>query len=285
MNIHGKRAVVTGAAMGIGFETARRLMAEGCTVTIWDLDEESLKRAVGELGGTSGSGSAGGEKVFGHVCDVTNPDRVKELAETAVREMGGVDILVNNAGYLAAGNFLDKPADLWAKTMDVNVNALFHSIHAFLPAMYERNSGHIVNISSAAGVLGVPGLAAYSASKWAVLGLTEALRHEALNLGKTGVRFSSIHPSYVASGLFAGARLRGLGGLIVPPIPTHDVVAEAIVEGALKKGKSIVFRPRSVRTAPLLRGILPERLFRWFIRFLNVHTSMSTWKGRTHADK
>ena len=282
MELKGKRALVTGAAMGIGYETARRLATEGCRVTIWDLNEGALMRAVETLNAAA-SAKAEGPRVFGHVCDVTDPKRVKELAETAEKEMGGVDFLVNNAGFLAGGNFLDQPVETWAKTLDVNVNALLYTIHAFLPRMYENDFGRVVNISSAAGTLGVPGLSAYAASKWAVWGLTESLRHETENLGKTGVKFSSVHPSYVATGLFEGAKIRGLGGLIVPPVPSHDVVAKAVVEGALKKGKTLLMRPRSVRTAVLLRGILPDPLFFRVVRFLSIHRSMATWKGRTHG--
>jgi all-trans-retinol dehydrogenase (NAD+) len=151
--------------------------------------------------------------------------------------------------------------------------------------MYGRNEGHVVNISSAAGMLGVAGLAVYAASKWAVRGLTESLRHEAWNLGKRGVRFSSVHPSYVAEGLFAGARMRGLGALIVPRIRNHDVVAKAIVEAALKRGRNSPKRPRSVRAADFFRGVLPDSLFQRLIRILNVHRSMSTWKGKENGER
>jgi all-trans-retinol dehydrogenase (NAD+) len=137
-----------------------------------------------------------------------------------------------------------------------------------------------VNISSAAGILGVPDMAAYSAAKWGVWGLTESLRHEARNRGKD-VRFSSIHPSYIATGMFEGARVSGLGSLLVPQVKNHDVIAKCIVEGALKKGKPRLIRPRSVWLAILFRGLLPDAWFQGVIRLLNVHRSMSTWKGRT----
>jgi len=157
---------------------------------------------------------------------------------------------------------------------------MLYTTRAFLPGMYERNLGHVVNISSAAGILGVPDMAAYSAAKWGVWGLTESLRHEARNRGKDGVRFSSIHPSYVATGMFEGARVPGLGSLLVPQVKNHDVIAECIVEQALKKGKPRLIRPRSVWLAILFRGLLPDAWFQAVIRLLNVHRSMSSWKGR-----
>ncbi len=276
MNLQGKRAVVTGGAMGIGLAVAKRLLAGGCAVTLWDLDARALEAARKELEGLAPG------RISARVCDVTDKVRVKEVAEEARRETGGTDILINNAGFLAAGNFLDRPVEDWEKTVSVNLNALVYTCHAFLPEMLDRNSGHIVNISSSAGTLGVPGLAVYSASKWAVWGLTESLRHEAWNLGKRNVRFSSVHPSFVARGLFAGARLGGLGGLIVPRIRDHDVVAKTVVEAALKKGRFSPKRPRSVRSAVFFRGVLPDGAFQRLVRFLGVHTGMSRWKGKNH---
>ncbi len=278
MKLNGKRAVVTGGAAGIGLATAARLLNAGCVVTIWDIDADALASARDALRRDGGI-------VHARVCNVTDRDSVGAAVKAAEQEMGGIDILVNNAGYLAPGRFLDQPVEVWQRTIDVNVNGILLTTHAVLPGMYGRNEGHVVNISSAAGMLGVAGLAVYAASKWAVRGLTESLRHEAWNLGKRGVRFSSVHPSYVAEGLFAGARMRGLGALIVPRIRNHDVVAKAIVEAALKRGRNSPKRPRSVRAADFFRGVLPDSLFQRLIRILNVHRSMSTWKGKENGER
>ena len=146
--------------------------------------------------------------------------------------------------------------------------------------MYERNSGHIVNISSAAAYLGVPELSVYAATKWAVWGLTESMRFEAQNLGKKGVKFSSIHPVYLKTGMFEGAKLGFLGNLLIPLVKNHDVIAKAIVNDALKKGKTQVRRPRTLRLATLLRGILPDKVFQQVLVLNGVHQSMNNWKGR-----
>lgn len=273
MELSGKIAVVTGAGMGIGLATARRLVRAGCAVAIWDINQSALDAACAELRGTGGM-------VIGLICDVSDVAAVRAAADQTVRELGPVDILINNAGYIRGGDLLDVAEDILAKTVDVNLTSLLFTTRAFLPGMYERNCGHVVNISSAAGILGVPDMAAYSAAKWGVWGLTESLRHEALNRGKHGVRFSSIHPSYIATGMFEGARMRGLGSLLVPQVKDHDVIAKCIVEGAIKKGKPRLIRPRSVWLAILFRGLLPDFWFQAVIRLLNVHRSMSTWKGR-----
>ena len=273
MDISGRTAVITGAAMGIGLATARRLVRGGCAVAIWDINQTALESACAELRGMGG-------KVFGAICDISDPVAVRACASQTIDKLGPVDILINNAGYVRGGDLLDVSEDTLAKTVGVNLTSVLYTTRAFLPGMYDRNLGHVVNISSAAGILGVPGMAAYSAAKWGVWGLTESLRHEARNRNKRGVRFSSIHPSYIATGMFAGARMSGLGALLVPQLKSHDIIAECIVEQALKKGKPLLIRPRSVRLAVLLRGILPDSWFQAVIRLLNVHRSMNNWKGR-----
>jgi all-trans-retinol dehydrogenase (NAD+) len=272
MDLKGKGAVVTGGAMGIGLATSKRLVKEGCAVTIWDLNAAALEEAKKEL-------EALGGRVFIQVCDVTDKNRVYELAKTAAADMGQVDILINNAGYVMGGDFLEKPDEIWEKTIDVNLTSMIYTIKAFLPAMYERNSGHIVNISSASATLGVPCLSMYAATKWAVWGLTESLRFEAWERGRKGVRWSSIHPSYIAKGMFEGARLGFLGNLIAPLLKDHDVIAEAIVEAALKKGQYSPKRPWTVHLIPRLR-LLPDSWFQSLVVMLGVTGSMKCWVGR-----
>ncbi len=273
MDLRSKGAVVTGGAMGIGLATAKRLVREGCAVTLWDLQPKALEEAKTLLAGLRG-------RVFIHVCDITDKAKVYELARTAAAEMGQVDILINNAGHVMGGGLLEQPDEVWEKTITVNLTAMIYTIRAFLPGMYERNSGHIVNISSASGTIGVPDLAIYTATKWAVWGLTESMRFEAWNKNKQGVKWSSIHPSYIAQGMFAGAKLRGLGNLLVPLLKNHDVVAEAIVEDALKKEKYSPKRPRTVNLTIRLRGLLPDPWFQRLMVFMGVTGSMKAWTGR-----
>jgi NAD(P)-dependent dehydrogenase (short-subunit alcohol dehydrogenase family) len=278
MKLEGKTAVVTGGAAGIGLETCRRLVKEGCIVTVWDVDAKGLARARKDL-------SASGGKVFTYTCDVTKGARVAELARRAVKDMGKVDILVNNAGILVPGTFLEQPVEKWQKTVDVNLTSMLHTIHAFLPGMNKRGSGHVVNVSSAGGLLGVPGIAVYAATKWGVFGLTESLRHESWNAGKRGVKWSSIHPMYVRQGIFAGARFAGFGRLLVPEVRSHDEVAKAIVEYAIKRGRFAPLRPRSVKLTLVLRGLLPTGGFFRITRMLGVHHHMERWTGPKKARK
>jgi all-trans-retinol dehydrogenase (NAD+) len=278
MDLKGKTAVVTGGAAGIGLDTCRRLVKEGCSVTLWDVDAAGLARARKEL-------SRSGAKVFAYTCDVTKGARVAELARRAVKDMGQVDILVNNAGILVPGTFLEQPVEKWQKMVDVNLVALLHTTHAFLPGMNARNSGAVVNVSSGAATVGVAGLAVYCATKWAVWGLTESLRHESWNAGARGVHWASIHPLYVAAGMFAGARFRGMSGLLLPQVRSHDEVAKAIVEYALKRGRFAPKRPRTVKTGLVLRGLLPDGGFFRVVRFMGLHRNMDSWVGTKRRGK
>ena len=162
----------------------------------------------------------------------------------------------------------------------MNLKALLYTIYAVLPEMYKRDDGHIVNISSAAGTIGVAGLSVYAATKWAVWGLTESLRMEALKNGKNGVKYSTIHPGYVATGMFEGAKLGIPGRWIVPLVKNHDVIAKAIVEDALKKEKYSPKRPRTVNLNLRFRALMPDRWFQRFLIIMGVAGSMKSWYGR-----
>ncbi len=272
MDLQNKCAVVTGGALGIGLATCKRLLAEGVKVTVWDINQAAFKKAKEELAGLG--------DVYFYNCDVTNRRQVQKYMKIAQKEMGHVDILINNAGYVTGGGLLDHPIDDWEKTIDVNLKALLYTTYAVLPEMYKRNEGYIVNISSAAGTIGVAGLAVYAATKWAVWGLTESLRMEAMNSGKKGVKYSTIHPGYIATGMFEGAKLGIPGRWIVPLVKNHDVIAKAIVEDALKKEKYSPKRPCTVNMNLRFRALMPDRWFQRFLIIMGVAGSMKTWHGR-----
>ncbi len=272
MDLQDKCAIVTGGALGIGLATCKRLLAEGVKVTIWDINQAALKTAKKELAKLG--------KVHFYQCDVANKRQVQKHVKIAQKEMGRVDILINNAGYVSGGDLLDHPIEDWEKTIDVNLKALLYTTYAVLPEMYKRDNGHIVNISSAAGTIGVAGLSVYAATKWAVWGLTESLRMEALNNGKAGVKYSTIHPGYIATGMFEGAKLGIPGRWIVPLVKNHDVIAKAIVEDALKKEKYSPKRPRTVNLNLRFRALMPDRWFQRFLILMGVARSMKTWYGR-----
>jgi all-trans-retinol dehydrogenase (NAD+) len=271
--LQGKKVIVTGGAMGIGLATCRRLIKEGCVVTIWDLSEKDLDVAEKEL-------TAMGGTVFAYLCDVSDKDRVRELAATAKKDMGQVDILINNAGFVRHGMFWEQPVEDAVKQMDVNVNALFYSIHELLPDMMKRNNGHIVNVSSGVAMSSAPGLAAYTTSKWAVWGLTDVLRLEVLTAGKKGVKFTSVHPGNILTGMFEGFALNFLGRLIAPPVKNHDVIAKGLVEKGLKKQRHLVIIPWQIRLGIIFRGLVPDFILGRVALLIGLGSCVSNYKGR-----
>ncbi|MBU2510669.1 SDR family NAD(P)-dependent oxidoreductase [bacterium] len=279
-NLKGKKVVVTGGAMGIGLAVCKRLVREECDVTIWDLNQEAIETALKELSGEGG-------KVFGYTCDVSDKESVKELADQARQDMGQVDILINNAGFVRHGMFWEQPVENAIRQMEVNVNALFYSIHEFLPEMMERDSGHIVNVSSGVAFSSAPGLAAYTTSKWAVWGMTDVLRLEVLNAGKKGVKFTSVHPGNILSGMFEGFALNAFGTLFAPPVKDHDVIAKGIVESGLKKDRHLVVRPRRLYFSMMIRGLVPDVFMGKLALMAGLGNCVSKYKGRkglAHSD-
>ena len=170
-DLKDKIVLITGGASGIGKAVALRFAREGARVVLWDVNGDALARTVEEV-------KAAGGQAHGYRVDVTDAAKVYEAAETVRREVGEVDVLDNNAGVVFGGDFLDVQDEKTLKTMGVNVNSYFWCLKAFLPAMLRRDSGHVVMMASAAGMLGVPGMAAYCSSKHAVVGLADSLRLE-----------------------------------------------------------------------------------------------------------
>ncbi len=276
-NLSGRKAVVTGGAMGIGLETCRRLLKEGVDVTIWDMNVSAMESAKDELKNLNGT-------LYTHTCDVSDKDAVFQTADIAKKEMGSVDILVNNAGFVKAGSFCDLPIENAIKLTDVNQNAIYYTTYAFLPDMLKKNCGHIVNISSSAGMVAVPDLAVYCATKAAVTGFTETLRFEAMRDKKNGVKFSVIYPHFIKEGMFEGGRLNFIGDLLMPRLKNHDVIAEAIVEKAIKKDRMSVKRPISLQIALIGRALLPISIATRVLQLAGVGRGMQNWIGRPGSE-
>jgi NAD(P)-dependent dehydrogenase (short-subunit alcohol dehydrogenase family) len=187
----GRTAVVTGGASGLGLEVAKRIVAEGGKVCLWDLNAESLAQGLSETGAT-------------HIIalDVSDPKAVEAAAADAQAALGKIDILVNSAGITGATHtVIGYPIDSWKKVMDVNVNGLFYCCRFIAPTMVENGYGRIVNISSVAGKEGNPNASSYSASKAAVLGFTKSLGKE---LATKGVIVNAVTPATFDSPILQG---------------------------------------------------------------------------------
>ncbi|MBB5753289.1 SDR family NAD(P)-dependent oxidoreductase [Prosthecomicrobium pneumaticum] len=181
----GRGAVVTGGASGIGLTTAARIVAEGGSVCIWDVDAGRIEAVKAELG----------ERAHGIAVNVTDPAAVEAAAATAEGHLGKIDVLVCSAG-VAGQNALvvDYPVEEWKRVFDINVNGLFYCNRYIAPLMKKNGYGRIVNVASIAGKEGNPTASAYSASKAAVIGLTKSLGKE---LARDGVTVNAITPATV----------------------------------------------------------------------------------------
>jgi len=265
--LRGKRALVTGAASGIGLAIAERLAAAGAEPLLVDRNEAGLREAAAKLAGAGGP-------VRTYTLDLTDASRIAGLREQIGRDGGPIDVLVNNAGLVYGGAFLDVPVEKHLTTYRVNTEGLVAMTHAFLPDLVAGRDGHIVNVASASAYIGLPFGATYASSKWAVLGFSESLALELELQGDGHVHVTTVCPSYVATGLFDGAKAPRMTRLL-----TADRVAELTVRAVLKN-RPYVRTPWIVQTTPLLKALLPFRAFYRVAAWLGVNTSMMKWRGR-----
>ena len=187
--LQGKKAIITGGSRGLGKATALAFAKEGIDVAITGRDKARLEETVNEL-------KALGVNATYAIFDVGNQNEVKTSVKQLVKDLGGVDILVNNAGIAAFGNFLEMDAEQWTAIMQTNVMGMYFVTREVLPFLIEKNQGDIINVSSTAGLSGNAGTSAYSASKFAVIGLSEALMRE---VRKDNIRVCTLTPSTIAS--------------------------------------------------------------------------------------
>jgi NADP-dependent 3-hydroxy acid dehydrogenase YdfG len=245
----GETAAVTGAARGIGRATAEAFLRKGMKVAIGDVDFDAAQKTASELGPST----------VALALDVTDRASFSAFLDGAEEQLGPVDVLVNNAGIMQIGRFIDED-DLTARRMvDINIHGVILGTKLALERMIPRDRGHIVNISSQAGKFGSPGGATYSATKHAVVGLSEAVRGE-LRLMGAHVDISYVMPFVVNTELGSGlGQARGLSNL------EPAEVADAIVE-ALQYAIVDVWVPKSAKRTNLLGVVLPRPLAEGFAR-------------------
>ncbi len=267
-SIKNSTILITGGASGIGKLMGEKMLRRGATqVVIWDINATALAATVSEW-------RVQGFEAHGYVANVADPDSVRTQAARTLSEVGRVDILLNNAGIVAGGEFSQQSHEQIQRTLDVNVSGAMHVARAFLPDMLHQRRGHIVNISSASGLIPVPGLAVYAGSKWAVLGWSESLRLE-LARQRGDLYVTTVTPGYIDTGMFAGVTPP-----MLTPLLTPDEITDKILT-AIERNRSLVRAPESVYLLPILRGLLPTHLFdRWVGQALGIYDSMASFVGR-----
>lgn len=263
-SLNGKVAAITGAARGIGRATATALVGAGARVAIGDLDAELARATAGELGGGA----------IGLGLDVTDRGSFERFLDEVERELGPLDVLVNNAGIMHLGRFVEEDDAATLRQIDVNLLGVILGTRLALPRLTGRGAGHVVNIASSAGKVGVPGGATYSATKHAVVGLTEAVRAESQG---SGVEFSIVMPGVVNTELAAGLA-RGRAIEVVEP----EDVAAAIV-AALRFPTVDVFVPSSIGPINQVMSLLPRRLREAVGRALKVDQILASFDAGSRA--
>lgn len=188
-SLKNKKAIITGGSRGLGKATALAFAKEGIDVAVTGRNEERLKETVAEL-------EQFGIKAIYAVFDVGNYEEVKTSIKDIVKRLGSVDILVNNAGIAALGSFNDMEVSLWSQIIQTNVMGMYYVTKEVLPYLLAQNEGDIVNVSSTAGLNGNANVSAYSASKFAVIGMSESLMKE---VRKNNIRVNTLTPSTIES--------------------------------------------------------------------------------------
>ena len=197
-NFKDKICVVTGAASGIGAACARELARRGAYVVATDIRADMLDETLTSIKENGGRGES-------HIVDVADRDAMFALAERVISTQGRVDLVLNNAGVAHGAEVAELTLDNFNWVMDIDFWGVVHGTQAFLPHMLAANSGHIANVSSVFGLFCVPTQAAYNAAKFAVLGFTDALRHE-MKQGNTNIGVSCIHPGGIRTNIVRHAR-------------------------------------------------------------------------------
>jgi NAD(P)-dependent dehydrogenase (short-subunit alcohol dehydrogenase family) len=224
-SLSGKVVAITGGARGIGKATAAALIAKGCRVAIGDLDLELAEKSAAHLGGGT----------VALPLDVTDRGSFERFLDEAERQLGPIDAVINNAGIMPVTQFEDESEDSVRRQIDINVGGVITGTQLAIKRLRPRGSGYIVNIASQAGKSGIPGIATYSGTKHAVVGISEAVRAE---LRDTGVEVLCVMPTVVNTELTSG-----VGQKWVKPVEASDV-ADEIVD-AMEVPRFDVFVPRA----------------------------------------
>lgn len=254
ISLHGKVVIVTGAARGIGLATATLLKKNGAIVAIGDIDAVTLAVSAEKIGAD-----------FHAPLDVTKAEAFRAFVDEVEAKLGPLDVLINNAGIMPIGHIHDEPEELARRMFEINVFGAITGTKRALKTMRERNSGHIVNLSSIVGVQPAAGAATYSATKHAVVGFTSTAQ---LEYAHTNIEFTMVLPAFVNTDLTAGT-----SGLKLMKQVEPEQVAEAIV-GALEKPRAKVFVPKSVGYLVGSERFMPPPLVTFIRRLMGADTAL-----------
>ena len=273
--VAGSRILITGAAMGMGRLYAERAVAEGAAlVLLWDVNKAQLVETVSEL--TASANDA--QQLVGTTVDISDAKAVERACADVIKKHGGVDVIINNAGVVTGALFVDhEPERGIDLTMRVNAIAPMLITRAFLPGMIAGGAdARVVNISSASAFVSNPRMSVYAASKWAMLGWSDTIRLELEQMKVRNVKVLTVCPSYISTGMFAGAK----GPLLMPIMKPGYVVWRVWTE-MIRGKKNLLILPPMARISTLVKGILPQGAYDWVAdKVFGVYHTMDQFTGR-----
>lgn len=259
MSFTGKTALITGSARGIGQALSMRLAELGCDIIGCDLNVKSqadTKVAV----------QASGKSYKSYAADLSDSAKARAMIDRAIKA-GGFDILINCAGIATSGPYDQADFERWEKTIGINLVGTMATCHAALPHFKNKDAGHIVNISSIAGLTGSPGLGAYCASKFGVYGFTQSLEYE---LMETNIHTTRVHPTMVKTRM-----IDDVGKISHVPIIEIEQVVEAIID-AIQTKKRAVYIPKSMK---FKFEILPRFMPGLMRKMLSTDETSESWQN------
>lgn len=252
-----KVCLVTGGGSGIGREICRQLADQGACVTVADLNEEAARKVAQEISDHGGTATAS-------YVDVTDPKSVEALIDASLAQHGRLDYMFNNAGITVVGEFRDLPLEELKKVLDVNLTGILHGSHYAYQVMAEQGSGHIVNTASGFGLVPGPTNLPYTMAKFGVVGLSETMRCEGLDLG---IKVSTICPGYIRTSMIDNMRTFNADAQdVISQIPAKMIDPQQAVRLILRgveKNRAIIAFPSYVGVLTFLYRCFPKLFLRY----------------------
>jgi uncharacterized protein len=246
MNFKNKIVVITGASSGIGEATAEQFAKKGANIVLVARKKDKLEEVEKKL-------SKYLIKILVQVCDVSDKEQVKQMSETVIDTFSRIDILVNNAGFVIYGKVEELSIEDIESQMKTNYFGMINCTKYFLPHFLKQNSGHMVNVASVGGSFGVPGIASYCATKFAMLGFSEGLHHE---LHDTNVGVTVVSPIMVRTALFDHPSFKNFTKHATGISLSSETVANAIIKAANSSRLEIIV-PSVVRIGIWIKQTFP----------------------------
>ncbi|XP_062044462.1 epidermal retinol dehydrogenase 2 [Lepus europaeus] len=269
-NVAGEIVLITGAGSGLGRLLALQFARLGSVLVLWDVNkegnEETCQMAL----------NAGATKVHAYTCDCSQREEVYRVADQVKKEVGDVSILINNAGIVTGKTFLECPDEHMEKSFDVNFKAHLWTYKAFLPAMIANNHGHLVCISSSAGLVGVNGLADYCASKFAAFGFAESVFIETFAQNQEGIKTTIVCPFFIKTGMFEGCATRCPTLL---PILEPEYAVRKIVDAILQE-RVYLYMPKFLYFMMFLKSFLPIKTGLLICDYMGIFHVMDGFTGQ-----